>query len=400
MKQPVIMQLIPELSAGGAEQGCLDIAEALVKSEAHAIVVSNGGKRVYELERMGAEHISLPIHSKNPFQIYKNAGVLAQIIKDKKVDIVHARSRAPAWAAIKACKKTGAAFMTTCHAPYNFKGSMKRYYNSVMAKGERVVAISHFIADYLRTHYKINDEQIRVVPNGIKIEKFHPKMLGPHKMLTLMKEWRIPDDARIILLPGRLTRWKGHHILIEAMSHINESDVCCVIIGDDQGRSAYRRELEELVERYNLGGRVRVMNHCDDMPAAYMMSEVVVSASIEPEGFGRVPVEAQAMGCPVIATDHGGARETIFDGETGWLVEPDNAHALAEAIKNALALTPHQKAVMGTKAMANVARNFSRELMIDRTLDVYAELLQARADPQAFSSAMPQDGDTQVAGRG
>ena len=162
------------------------------------------------------------------------------------------------------------------------------------------------------------------------------------------------------------------------MSYIDKDDVCCVIIGDDQGRTAYRRELEDMVEEYNLGGRVRVLNHCDDMPAAYMMSEVVVSASIEPEGFGRVPVEAQAMGCPVIATDHGGARETIFDGETGWLVEPDNARALADAINSVLELTPHQKAIMATKAMANAARNFSRELMIDRTLDVYAELLREK----------------------
>lgn len=378
MRKPVIMQLIPELSAGGAEQGCLDVAEALVKSDAHAIIVSNGGRRVHELERMGVEHISLPVHSKNPLQIYKNAKNIHRLIKERGVDVVHARSRAPAWAAWHGCKGTSASFMTTCHAPYNYKGKMKQYYNSVMSRGERVVAISHFIAEYLRNGYKITEDQIRVVPNGIRIEKFHPKMLGPQKMLTLLKEWRIPDDARIILLPGRLSRWKGHHVLIEAMSYIDKDDVCCVIIGDDQGRTAYRRELEDMVEEYNLGGRVRVLNHCDDMPAAYMMSEVVVSASIEPEGFGRVPVEAQAMGCPVIATDHGGARETIFDGETGWLVEPDNARALADAINSVLELTPHQKAIMATKAMANAARNFSRELMIDRTLDVYAELLREK----------------------
>jgi glycosyltransferase involved in cell wall biosynthesis len=199
-------------------------------------------------------------------------------------------------------------------------------------------------------------------------------------MIDLINLWRIPDEARVVLMPGRLTRWKGHHTLIEAMSLLREEDVFCVIIGADQGRKEYREELESTIEEKGLGGNFRIVDHCEDMPSAYMMSTVVVSASIEPEGFGRIPVESQAMGCPVIATDHGGARETVFPGETGWLVEPGNANAMAQALKEALALPPHQRALMATKGMANVARNFSREIMMERTLDVYAELLSQKQE--------------------
>ncbi|MCB9963675.1 MAG: glycosyltransferase family 4 protein [Rhodospirillales bacterium] len=378
MKQPVIMQVIPELGAGGAEQGCIDVAGVLVKSGARALVVSHGGHRVHELARCGAEHISLPVHSKNPFTILKNAKTLAKIIKAEQVDIVHARSRAPAWSCERACKKTAAHFITTCHAPYNFKGEWKRRYNSVMARGERVIAISHYVAEYLRTNYGVGEDRLRIIPRGIPLDKFHPKMLGPQKMVDLLKGWRIPEGARIILMPGRLTRWKGHHILIEAMTKVEDKEIYCVIIGADQGRTEYRRELETLIQEKNLGDRVRVVDHCDDMPTAYMMADIVVSASIDPEGFGRIPVEAQAMGCPVIATDHGGARETVIPGETGFLVPPGNVEELASALNHVLKMSQQDRALMATRGMSNAAQNFSKELMLERTLDVYEELLKRK----------------------
>ncbi len=375
MKKPVIMQVIPELGAGGAEQGCIDVAETLVKSGARAIIVSNGGHRVSELSRFGAEHIDMPVHSKNPLTIMRNAARLKRIIKKEEVSIVHARSRAPAWSCIKACRGTKTHFMTTCHAPYNFNGDVKKKYNSVMAQGERVIAISHYVADYLRKYYAVGDDRLRIIPRGIQIEKFHPKMLGPKTMIDLLKLWRIPEGGRIILMPGRLTRWKGHHVLIEAISLVRDKDIYCVMIGSDQGRREYRRELETLITSKNLGERVRTIDHCDDMPAAYMMADIVVSASIDPEGFGRVPVEAQAMGCPIIATNHGGARETIIPGETGYLVRPGSAKELAQAIEKVLAMSPKDRAIMSTKGMANAAHHFSKELMMERTLDVYEELL-------------------------
>jgi glycosyltransferase involved in cell wall biosynthesis len=376
--QPVIMQIIPELGPGGAEQGCIDIAAELVAAGAQSIVVSNGGDRLHELARSGAVHINLPVHSKNPAVMWKNVRALRQLIQRYNVNIVHARSRAPAWSAYHACRKTGAHFMTTCHAPYKIEGKWKHFYNTSIARGERVIAISETIADYLRKNYGLDDSKIRIIHRGIALEKFHPTSVTPERLITLSKKWRLPDGANIIMLPGRLTSWKGHHILIDAIAYLQRRDIFCLIIGADQGRSEYRQELESAIMLKGLQGRVRIVDHCHDMPAAYMLATVVVSASTEPEGFGRIAVEGQAMGRPVIATDHGGSRETIIRGETGWLVKPSDHEALAKAIQEALALNPHQRAVLATRAMAHIAAHFTREQMADRTLDVYAELLRDR----------------------
>lgn len=379
VKQPVIMQVIPELGPGGAEQGCIDVAAELVAGGAKAIVVSHGGSRVHELNRIGAMHVDLPVHSKNPLTIVQNVTKLRELIKMYDVDIVHARSRAPAWSAYRACKNNRAHFMTTCHAPYNFKSATKKAYNSVMAKGDRVIAISGYVSDYLRNHFHLDDSTIRLVHRGIALEKFHPTAVTPERLIALSKEWRIPDGANVVMLPGRLTRWKGHHVLIEALARLARKDVFGVIIGSDQGRTKYRKELEEYIAQHDMGAQIRMVDHCSDMPAAYMLSTVVVSASTDPEGFGRVPVEAQAMGRPIVATDHGGAKETVRRGETGWLVPPENSLSMAEAIQEALALTPSQRSILATRAMAHIAENFTREIMVDKTLNVYAELLQGQS---------------------
>lgn len=379
--QPVILQVIPELGPGGAEQGCIDIAAELVAGGAQAIVVSNGGSRVNELARIGAVHINLPVHSKNPLTMWKNISKLKKIIERYNVNVVHARSRAPAWSAYYACKKTRAHFMTTCHAPYNISGETKKFYNSSIAQGERVIAISHYVAEYLRENYKLTDNVIRLIPRGIPMDRFHPTAVTPQRLIGLAKDWRIPDGANIVMLPGRLTRWKGHSVLIEAMAKLQRKDLFCVIIGSDQGRKEYRKELEELIEQKGLGGQVRMVDHCNDMPAAYMLATVVVCPSTDPEGFGRVPVEAQAMGRPIVAADHGGAQETILRGQTGWLVEPGNAGGLASAVEEALALDPTQRAMLATRAMGHVAEHFTKTQMADKTLDVYAELLRGEVIP-------------------
>lgn len=386
-KVPVVMQVVPELGPGGVEQGCIDMAIEIVKAKARAIVVSHGGARVPELLRAGALHIDLPVHSKNPFTIWRNIARLRALIQEYDVDIVHARSRAPAWSALYACRGTRARFVTTCHAPYNLGGRLKRWYNSSIAAGERVIAISKFVGDYLRDNYRIDSSKIRVIPRGVALDRFHPSAVRPERIIALARKWRLPDGVNVIMMPARLTRWKGHHVLIEAMSLVKRKDVFCVLIGSDQGRTDYTKELLELIRTRRLEGHVRIVEHCDDMPAAYMLAAAVVCASIEPEGFGRVPVEAQAMGRPTIATNHGGACETVLPGETGWLVPPGDVKALADAIVQALDLDPEQRALLGTHAMAHVAENFTRTLMADRTLDVYAELLEgayaaaARAAP-------------------
>ncbi|MFP4314340.1 MAG: glycosyltransferase family 4 protein [Alphaproteobacteria bacterium] len=375
--QPVIMQIIPELGPGGAEQGCIDVAKELVNAGAQAIVISNGGSRVPELQRAGAVHIDMPVHSKNPIVMARNVKRLRKLITQYGVNIVHARSRAPAWSAYQACKNSRSHFMTTCHAPYNIGGKSKKFYNSVMAKGELVIAISQYVARYLMDNYYLPENRIRLIPRGIALERFHPTAVTPQRLISLAQDWRIPDGANVIMLPGRITRWKGHHVLIEAMHRLNRKDVFCVLIGSDQGRTKYSQELECAIEEKNLGAQVRIVDHCNDMPAAYMLASIVVCPSTDPEGFGRIPVEAQAMGRPIIASDHGGAQETIVRGETGWLVKPSCPKELAKAIEEALSLTPNQRSILATRAMAHIARNFTREQMLDKTLDVYAELLKS-----------------------
>jgi glycosyltransferase involved in cell wall biosynthesis len=383
-ESPVVMQIIPELGPGGAEQGCIDIAAELARAGSTAIIVSHGGARVHELARINATHINLPVHSKNPFIIWKNIKRLRNLIQKYKVDIVHVRSRAPAWSTLAACKKTNARYMSTCHAPYNISGKVKRFYNSAITKGERVIAISNHVANYLLTNYAIDRRNIRLIHRGISLDRFHPNIVTPAQLIKISSEWRLPDGASVVMLPGRLTRWKGHHVLIDAMAKLNKPDVFCVLIGSDQGRTEYREELEAAIQDKNLGGQIRIIDHCNDMPAAYMLSTVVVSASTDPEGFGRIPIEAQAMGRPIVATDHGGAQETVIKNETGWLVPPNDSSSMARAIDEALNLDPTQREVLATRAMAHIAQNFTKEIMTDKTLNVYAELLQEKYDIPSF----------------
>ena len=374
------MQIIPELGPGGAEQGCIDVARGIVEAGAKAIIVSNGGSRVHELGRFNATHINLPVHSKNPLTMWRNIGRIKRLIKRNNVDVVHVRSRAPAWSALAACKNKTAQFMTTCHAPYNIRDNkFKRFYNSVMAKGERVIAISNHVANYLMDNYEIDQRNLRLVHRGVDLTRFHVNNITPAHIINITTQWRLPEDARIIMLPGRITRLKGHHVLIEAMAKLQADlkaeNIYCVLLGSDQGRHQYREELNQAIERHNLGGKVRIIDHCSEMPAAYMLSDVVVSASTDPEGFGRIPIEAQIMGKPIIATDHGGVQETIIDGQTGWLVPPNDVDALYQSIKNVLSLTDDEKNILAQNAMNHVAQNFTNDKMVDETLNVYAELL-------------------------
>ena len=305
----------------------------------------------------------------------RNVGRLRALIRERGVEIVHARSRAPAWSALYATRGTLARFVTTCHAPYNAGGRAKRAYNAVMGRGERVIAISDYVARDAVAQHGTDPARIRVIPRGIALERFHPTAVPPERMVKLVQAWRVPDGANIVLLPGRLTRWKGQAVLIEAVVRLNRADVFTVLIGDAQGRDAYAAELEAMIAERDLAGRVRLAGHCADMPAAYALASVVISASTDPEGFGRVPVEAQAMGKPVVATDHGGATETVLVGETGWLVPPRDADALAGGLAAALDLSPRERAVLATRAMAHVAARFTRESMTAATLQVYAEVL-------------------------
>lgn len=372
---PAVLQVLPMLETGGVERGTIEVAEALVRAGFRALVASAGGRLVPELTHLGVEHIGLPLASKDPWVMWRNATKLAQVIREHRVDIVHARSRAPAWSARLAVRRTGARWVTTYHGTYNEGFALKRRYNAVMASGERVIAISAFIAEHLMVRHGTDPSRVRIIPRGVDPRRFDPAIVSGERIVRLARAWRIPDDAPVVLLPGRLTRWKGQEVLIEALGRMARYDAVAVLAGDDQGRHGYRAGLEALAERLGLGARVRIVGDCPDMPAALMLADVAVSASIEPEAFGRVVVEAQAMGRPVVATAHGGALETVSPGETGLLVPPGDAAALAAALDQVLSLDEETRAALGARAREAVLARYTTERMCAATLDVYRELL-------------------------
>jgi len=378
-RAPVILQVLPALNSGGVEQGVIDINAAIVRAGGHSIVVSSGGSRMNEVAKAGGVHITLPVDGKNPLVIAANIARLRKVIRDYNVDIVHACSRAPAWSAGRAVRGTSAKYVTSCHAAHKISGPLKRLYNSSIARGERVIAVSHFLADYLEQNYRVPPDKIRVIHRGLALEHFHPNSVTPERLIKMAQQWRVPDGASVVMLPGRISRIKGHMFLIDAISQLRQKDVFCLFVGSDIGNENYRRELEAYIDSRDLGGAVRIINNCEDMPAAYMMATVVVAPSLVPEGFGRIAIEAQAMGRPVIATDHGGARETIICDTTGWLVAPGDVNALSRALHDAIALDTRQRAMLATRAMSHVIQHFTNEKMCAETLDVYAELLESVA---------------------
>ena len=373
-RPPAVLQVIPSLVSGGAERGTVDLAGALVAAGWTAYVGSSGGPMEPQLARVGAHHLKLPLASKNPLVMRRNAAALTEIIRRRKIDIVHARSRAPAWSAWSATRATRRRFVTTFHNAYDTDLPLKHWYNSVMARGERVIAISHFVGEHVAQVYGVGADRLRVIPRGVDIAAFNPDRVNGEQVVALATKWRVPEDAAVIMLPGRLTRWKGGLDFIEAIARLGRRDVCCLLVGGEQ-RAGFRRELEARIERRGLGGMFRIVEDCRDMPAAYVLADVVVSASTDPEGFGRVIVEAQAMGRPVVATDHGGARETIQPGVTGWLAAPRDPAALAAAIGQALRLNPAERTAFARRAIAQVAAHYTRDAMCAKTIDLYEELL-------------------------
>ena len=376
--KPVILQILPRLETGGVERGTLEIASALQKAGWTSVVVSGGGRLVRELERMGTEHITMPVYSKNYFTMRKNAKRLAEIIKEKKVDIVHARSRAPAWSAKWACEMTGVPLLTTFHGAYNigpFK--LKKKYNKVMTDGVLTIAVSNFIKQHILDNYEtVDPDKIRVVHRGADVERFDISKVSQERIVALAQKWRLPEDQPVIMLPGRLTRWKGQLVLLEALSKIENRNLRCLFVGSDQGRKRYRRELERKTKKLGLSSVVQIVDHCSEMDVAYMLSDIVISASTDPEAFGRVVPEAQAMGRIVIGPNHGGATETIRDGETGFLFEPGNADDLAEKLNTVLTMSAEDKKRMAQKAVESVRNEFSTARMCAKTLDVYREILE------------------------
>jgi glycosyltransferase involved in cell wall biosynthesis len=390
-RPPAVLQIVPSLASGGVERGTVDLAAALVEAGWTSYVASSGGALEQDILRAGATHLTLPLASKNPLVMRRNTSALMRLIRQLGIDLVHARSRAPAWSAWAAARATGCRFVTTFHNAYGARAALKRRYNAVMARGQLVIAISHFVGDHAASVYGIGPDRLRIIPRGVDLTTFNPTGVSGQRIIALARQWRVPDDVRVVMLPGRLTRWKGGLDLISAIAALGRRDLCCVLVGSEQ-RPGFRRELETAIEERGLGGLVRIAGECRDMPAAYMLADVVVSASTDPEGFGRVAVEAQAMGRPVVATDHGGARETIVPGVTGWLVPPRDPDALATAIGKILSLGARERERLARRAIAHVAAHFNREAMCARTIEVYEELLFPEASASSDVGAVVASG--------
>lgn len=374
-KKPVILQVLPSLKSGGVERGTIEIAEALKLRDYTPLVASAGGAMVNQLKRRDIEHITLPLATKNPWGIARNIRKLEEIIRDRKVDIVHARSRAPAWSSYLACKKTDCAFVTTFHGVYSLGGKLKQKYNAVMTKGHRVIAASQFIYDHILQHYDMDEDRLRLIARGVDTQAFSIQSITPSRTIELAKKLGVNHRQPLILLPGRLTDWKGHEVLIEALSLVKNDHYQCLLVGDDKHHHHYKKRLLDKIKHTSIKGSIAIRRHVSDMPALYGLASIVVSASTRPEAFGRVAIEAQSMERLVIATNHGGSTETIIDGKTGWLVEPDNPKALADALEEALHFNEVQRHKMTKAAAKHMDEHFTLQQMIDKTLAVYDELV-------------------------
>jgi glycosyltransferase involved in cell wall biosynthesis len=361
---PALLQVLPALRSGGVERGTLEIAEAQIAAGFRAIVASAGGAMVPALEALGAKHISLPLTAKSPFALWRNAAALTVLARAEGVALIHARSRAPAWSALMAARRAGLPFVTTYHG----------FYNSVMARGDRVIAISHFIAGLIRARHGVEEARLRVIPRGVDPRRFDPGLVSAERLAALRTAWGLPEGRRIIMLPARVTRWKGQMLLVEAMARL-PGDSLALLVGDAEERPAFRAELEARIESLRLKDRVRVVGHANDMPAALLLADVVIHASTDAEAFGRTVIEAQAMARPVIASDLGAPRETVAEGVTGWRIPPGDAAALADTIGKVLALPAEERAALGARARAAVLSGYTTAAMQAATMAVYREVL-------------------------
>lgn len=374
---PTILQILPKLNSGGVERGTIEISKAIIAKGYNSIVVSQGGILVPILKKEGTIHIEMNVASKNPFTIYKNSRRLKKIISHYNVNIVHARSRAPAWVAYLATKKSSIKFVTTFHGVYSGKSFLKKYYNSIMLKGDKVITVSHFISNHIKENYNLpNATKLSCIHRGVDINHFNETTVRINKIQEYINKWNIPDDKDIILMPARITEWKGHSFLIKSLAKLSRDDYHCLIVGDPGKHNSYRNRLESLIASLNLQDKVSIVNSISDIENIYKISCIIISASLRPEAFGRNIVEAGAMGKIVIATNHGGATETIINNKTGFLVKANDTDALAKQISSVLDLTTEEKELIGENARQHITQNFAITHMQEKTINLYNSLLK------------------------
>ena len=377
-----VLQVIPKMGYGGAETGCYDLAHYLPENDCASFIVTSGGELLKYIDKKKVKLIRLPVQSKNPILILFNSIILILIILFYNISIVHARSRAPAWSCLLATKITRRKFVTTFHGTYNFKNSIKKFYNSVMVRSNLIIAGSNFIFSHINSNYsKYIDlkKKFLVIFRGINVDYFDPSTTLETEENQLRKDWGITREKKLILMPGRLTAWKGQELFIEAINLVNKKlgyqSFYAVILGSNQGRDIYTKKIKRLSEQYRLTGQLKFIKHCKTMPLAYKISDLIVSASIEPEAFGRVAVEAQSMEKPIIASNIGGSKETILDNHTGFLFDVGNPESLCEKIIEVLNLENTTLKSMGIEGRKNVIKKFNVEKMCFSTYSEYKKLL-------------------------
>jgi len=377
-----VLQVIPKLGYGGAETGCYDLAHYLSENDCPSYIVTSGGELIKFINKKKVKLIKLPVQSKNPFLILFNAIALVFIILFHNISIVHARSRAPAWSCLLATKITRRKFVTTFHGTYNFKNLIKKFYNSIMVRSDLVIAGSNFVFSHVNESYSkfLNyKKKFLVIFRGINVDYFDPSTILESEENQLLEDWNLSKDKKIILMPGRLTAWKGQELFIEALNLINKElgylSFYAVILGSDQGRDIYSKKIKRLAEQYRLTKQLKFIDHCKNMPLAYKISDIIVSASIEPEAFGRVAVEAQSMEKPIIASDIGGSNETIDNNKTGFLFESTNVESLSKKIMKVLNLDESTLKSMGIEGRKNIIKRFNVEKMCFSTYSEYKKLL-------------------------
>ncbi|MDC1245385.1 glycosyltransferase family 4 protein [Pelagibacteraceae bacterium] len=377
-----VLQVIPKLGYGGAETGCYDLAHYLKENDCSSFIVTSGGELLKFIDKKKVKLIKLPVHSKNPILILFNSIVLIFIILFHNISIVHARSRAPAWSCLIATKITRRKFVTTFHGTYNFTNSIKKFYNSVMVRSNLIIAGSNFIFSHIKTNYSkyLNlEKKFLVIFRGINVDYFDPSTTLETEENRLLSSWGVTSDKKLILMPGRLTKWKGQEVFIEALNLVNKElghlSFYAIILGSDQGRDIYTKKIKRLAEQYRLIPQLKFIEHCKNMPLAYKVSNLVVSASIEPEAFGRVAIEAQSMEKPIIASDIGGSNETITNNISGFLFESGNAESLSKKIIEVLNFDESRLKLIGIEGRKNVIKKFNVEKMCFSTYSEYKKLL-------------------------
>jgi len=378
-----VLQVIPKLGYGGAETGCYDIAHFLSENDCGSFLATSGGELIKFIKKDKVRLIRLPVHSKNPILILFNTLVLVIYIFLFKINIIHARSRAPAWSCYFASLITRRSFVTTFHGTYNFKSNIKKFYNSIMLRAKLTIAGSNFIFSHINENYGeylSKEKKLRVIFRGINVDYFNPKNISVLKQEKLKQEWDLSSNKFTILLPGRLTYWKGQEKFIESLNILiedyNITNFQAVILGSDQGRKVYSKKLINLVQRYRLNKKIKFIQHCKEMPLAYSLADVVVSSSIEPEAFGRVSVEAQAMGKPIVASNIGGSKETIINKKTGFLYKHDDPRELAKILNTVIQLSVDDLKFMGNEGRKNVTKKFDVETMCQSNLKEYKRLIK------------------------